>query len=43
METLGKIRDRGDSDFKADDFDTMPYLIAAVKVRLEPVYPLTES
>jgi len=32
METLGKIRARGDSDFTVDDFDSMPYLVAVVKV-----------
>ena len=32
MKTLGKIRDRGDDDFTVDDFDSMPYLVAVVKV-----------
>jgi hypothetical protein len=32
METLGEIRARGDSDFTAKDFDSMPYLIAMGKV-----------
>ena len=32
METLGRIRTRGDDDFAANDFDSMPYLIAFGKV-----------
>jgi len=31
METLGKIRARGGSDFTPNDFDSMPYLIAVGK------------
>jgi len=41
METLKKIKARGDSDFSVNDFDSMPYLIAVGKVCLEPFYPLT--
>ena len=37
METLEKIRARGDSDFSANDFDSMPYLLAVGKVCPEPV------
>jgi hypothetical protein len=37
METLGKIRARGDSDFIANDFDSMPYLLAVGKVRPKQV------
>jgi len=43
METLGKIRARGDSDFTVDDFDSMPYLLAVGKVCLEPVYLLMKA
>ena len=32
METLEKIRARGDSDFSANDFDSMPFLVAFGKV-----------
>lgn len=39
METLGKIRARGDSDFSVDDFDSMSYLLAVVKETLR-VYPV---
>lgn len=40
METLGRIRARGDDDFTVDDFDSMPYLLAVGKVCPEktPVY-----
>ena len=41
METLEKIRSRGDSDFGVNDFDSMPYLVAVAKVHLEPAYLLT--
>ena len=41
METLENIRSRGDSDFCVNDFDSMPYLVAVAKVRLEPAYLLT--
>ena len=34
METLGRIRARGDSDFTVNDFDSMPYLLAVGKVCL---------
>ena len=43
MDTLRKIRARGDNDFTVDDFDSMPYLLAVGKVRPDPVYPLTRS
>jgi len=32
-EALAKIRARGDTDFKANDFESMPYLVAFTKVR----------
>jgi len=32
-ETLEKIKERGDSDFTANDFENMPYLVAVGKVR----------
>lgn len=35
MQTLKKIRARGDSDFSVNDFDSMPYLLAVVKVCLD--------
>jgi len=38
VETLEKIRARGDSDLTVDDFDSMPYLLAVGKVCLEPVH-----
>ena len=31
-ETLAKINARGDTDFTADDFESMPYLVAFTKV-----------
>jgi len=40
METLKKIKARGNSDFGMNDFDSMPYLLAVGKVCLEPFYPL---
>jgi len=40
METLEKIRARGDSDFSVNDFDSMPYLLAVGKVCLKPSYLL---
>ena len=40
METLEKIRARGDSDFSVNDFDSMPYLLAVGKVCLQPSYLL---
>lgn len=43
METLGKIRDRGDTDFTVNDFDSMPYLLAFGKVRAGPIYLLTRA
>jgi hypothetical protein len=41
METLGRIRARGDSDFAVDDFDSMPYLLAVEKVCPGPAHLLT--
>ena len=35
METLIRIRARGDNDFTVDDFDSMPYLLAVGKVRVD--------
>ena len=32
-ETMVKIKERGDTDFTGDDFETMPYLTAVTKVR----------
>ena len=32
METLERIRIRGDNDFTVEDFDSMPYLLAVEKV-----------
>jgi hypothetical protein len=43
VETLGKIRARGGSDFAVDDFDSMPYLLAVGKVCQESVYLLTRA
>ena len=43
METLGRIRARGDSDFTVGDIDSMPYLLAVGKVCLEPAYLLTRA
>jgi len=39
METLEKIRSRGDSGFSANDFNSMPYLLAVGKeiLRLHPI------
>jgi len=36
-ETLERIRARGDNDFSVNDFDSMPYLVAVGKVRLQSV------
>ena len=36
-ETWEKIKARGDSEFVADDFDNMPYLVAIGKVRPRPI------
>jgi len=33
-ETMVKVRERGDTDFTGDDFESMPYLAAVTKVRL---------
>ena len=38
MQMLGKIEARGDSNFTVDDFDSMLYLVAVVKVGLQPAY-----
>jgi hypothetical protein len=35
VEKLGEIRSAGRGDFTADDYDSMPYLLAVVKVRQE--------
>ena len=32
-ETLEKVKARGDVDFTANDFESMPYLVAIMKVR----------
>ena len=32
-ETLAKVNARGDADFTANDFESMPYLVAVTKVR----------
>ena len=39
METLGRIRARGDGDFTVNDFDSMSYLLAVGKVCWELVRP----
>ena len=31
-ETLSAVKERGDTDFAAKDFETMPYLVAVTKV-----------
>jgi hypothetical protein len=36
-EAWGKVKARGDSEFVADDFDGMPYLVAVGKVRPRPL------
>jgi len=41
MKTLEEVRARGDSDFSVKDFDSMPYLVAVGKVRLQSVCMLT--
>lgn len=42
VDTLGRIRSRGDSDFTANDFDSMPYLVAVGKVCQEWTCMLTK-
>ena len=37
-ETLAKIKARGDTDFTADDFESMPYLVAFTKVRWDHLF-----
>jgi len=37
VETLERIRARGDGDFGVEDFGSMPYLVAVGKVCLQPV------
>ena len=37
-ETLARVKARGDTDFTANDFESMPYLVAITKVR--PSYVL---
>ena len=32
-ETLAKVKERGDSEFTADDFESMPHLVAFTKAR----------
>ena len=32
-ETLAKVKARGDVDFTANDFESMPFLVAVTKVR----------
>ena len=36
VETLEKIKARGDKDFSVNDFDSMPYLLAFGKVCVGP-------
>lgn len=43
MQTLEKIRARGDSDFSVNDFDSMPYLLSVVKVCPQPLYLLIRA
>ena len=43
MDTLGRIRARGDDDFAVDDFDSMLYLLAVGKVRLQSAHLLTRA
>ena len=37
-ETLAKIKARGNSDFTANDFESMPYLVAFTKVRRDRLF-----
>jgi hypothetical protein len=37
IEAWGKVKERGDSEFVANDFDSMPYLVAVVKVHPRPL------
>ena len=43
-ETTAKIRERGDTDFTGDDFESMPYLTSVTKVRSEYLFvPLNDG
>ena len=43
-ETMAKIRERGDTDFTGDDFESMPYLTGVTKVRRKrSLVPLNEG
>ena len=42
-ETLAKVRARGDADFAANDFESMPYLVAFIKVRKKHLVSLIVS
>lgn len=43
METLERIKARGDNDFTVNDFDSMPYLLAVGKVCQGSVHLSTRS
>ena len=43
MKTLASIRARGGNDFTANDFESMPYLLAVGKVCSGPVYLLARA
>jgi cytochrome P450 len=38
-----KIRERGDADFTWKDYESMPYLMSVIKVRLPLSEPLRQS
>jgi len=43
-ETLARVKARGDADFAASDFESMPYLVAVTKVRQNHSFvPLDEG